>query len=141
MTKNVAASTSGMVSATTRPARQPSARNETTSTMPSASASASQELVDRLADDLRLVGDLAELDADRQVALDALQRLLDFGADHGDVGARRHGGAEQHRLAALIAGLGGGRVLEAALDLGDVAEPERLLPGAQPQLANVLDRL
>ena len=33
-----------------------------------------QKLVDRLADDLRLVGDAAELDADRQVLLDALQR-------------------------------------------------------------------
>ena len=42
MTKNVAASTMGMVRATTRPARQPSARSETTSTMPIASASASR---------------------------------------------------------------------------------------------------
>ncbi len=42
MTKKVAASTSGMVSATTRPARQPSAISDTTSTMPTASPSASR---------------------------------------------------------------------------------------------------
>ena len=42
MAKNVAASTSGMVSATTMPARQPSASRETTSTMAIASPSASR---------------------------------------------------------------------------------------------------
>ena len=42
MTKNVAASTIGIVRATTRPARQPSASSETTNTMPIASASASR---------------------------------------------------------------------------------------------------
>ena len=96
--------------------------------------------MDRLADDLRLIRDAAELDADRQILLDALQRLLDGGTDLGDVGTGRHGGAEQHRLPALIAGLGGRRVLEASPDVGDIAEPEGLLPGAQPQLANVLNR-
>ncbi len=100
-----------------------------------------QKLMDRLGDDFRLVGDLAELDADRQVALDALERALDGGADFGDIGARRHCGAEQYRLAALVAGLGGRRIFEAALDLRDVAEAKGLRAGAKPQLANVLDRL
>ena len=40
--KNVAASTKGMVRATTMPARQPSAMSETMRTMPIASASASR---------------------------------------------------------------------------------------------------
>ena len=64
-----------------------------------------EKLVDRLADDLRLVRDAAELDADGQILLDALQSLLDGGAHLGDVGAGHHGGAEQHRLPALIARL------------------------------------
>ena len=62
------------------------------------------------------------------------------GTDFGDVGAGRHGRAEQDRLVALVVRLGRRRVLEAASDLGDVAEPDGLLSGAKPQLANVLDR-
>ena len=50
-----------------------------------------EKLVDRLADDLRLVRDAAELDADRQILLDALQSLLDGGAHLGDVGTGHHG--------------------------------------------------
>ena len=78
--------------------------------------------------------------SDRQILLDALQCSLNRGANFGDVGAGRHGGAEQHRLPALVVRLGGRRVLEAPSELGDVAEPEGLLPGAKPQLANVLER-
>src|SRR5262249_9204717 len=43
-------------------------------------------------------------------------------------------------LPALVARLGGRWILEAAADAGDIAKPERLLTGAQAQLANVIDR-
>ena len=99
-----------------------------------------QELMDGLADDLRLVRDAAELGAERQILLDALEAALHGGTDLGHVAAGRHGGAEQHGLMALIARLGAGRIFQRVLDLGDIAEPERLLPDAQPQLADVLDR-
>ena len=98
-----------------------------------------EKLVDRFADDLRLVRDAAELDADGQILLDALQSLLDGGTHLGDVGTGHHGGAKQHRLPALISGLCRRGVLEASPDVGDIAEPESLLPGAQTQLANVLN--
>ena len=109
--------------------------------MPIASPSASRNCVDRLADDLRLIGDLAELNADRaDPARCAFSACCNGGADLGDVGAGRHGRAEQHRFSPLVAGLGGRRVLEASPDVRDIAEPEGLLTGTQPQLAYLLDR-
>jgi hypothetical protein len=51
MTKKVAASTIGIVRATTKPARQPSAMRETTSRL----GERLQELADRFGDDLRLI--------------------------------------------------------------------------------------
>jgi hypothetical protein len=128
MTKNVAASTIGIVRATTKPARQPSAMNEHDGDR---FGERLEEFADRFGDDLGLVRDLAELDSDRQVLLDALQYSLNRSANLGDVGAGRHGGTEQHRLPALVVRLGGRRVLEAPSDLGNVAEPECLLSGAK----------
>src|SRR5215470_12981304 len=96
--------------------------------------------MDRPADDLRLVGDATKVDPDRQLHLDPAQRLLDGSAHLSDVGAGGHRGAKQHRFSALIAGLGGGWILEASLDTGDVAQPERLLSRPQAQFANILDR-
>ena len=90
MVKNVPASTSGMVSATTRPARQPSDRNDTASTMISASPSTCRNSPTDFAHDVGLVGDLAKFEPERQISLDPLQRAVDRLADIGDLGAIGH---------------------------------------------------
>ncbi len=91
-----------------------------------------QELADRFGDDLRLIGNPAELDPDGEVALDAAERPLDRSADLGHVGARRHGGPEQHRFAALVARLRRRGIFEASPHFRNVAEPECALSGAKP---------
>ena len=75
MNTKVAASTSGMAIATTRPARRPRLRKLTTSTITTASNSARGEAADRLLDDRRLVGDQVHADADRQVGHDLRHAL------------------------------------------------------------------
>ncbi len=104
MTTNTIASTSGTDSATTMPVRQPSDRKLTSSTMASASTKVRNELRHRLVDDVRLIGDLRDLDADRQLGGDGAHRLLQVLAERDDVGAVLHGDAEaERRLAALRA--------------------------------------
>ena len=71
MTTKVIASTSGTESATTMPVRQPRERKLTRSTMPSASSEGALELEDRVVDDLRLVGDLLDVDALRHACMKA----------------------------------------------------------------------
>ncbi len=87
MTTKVMASTSGMATATTMPARQPSDRKLTASTIAMASNKRPGEFADCLLDDLRLVGDEMRLDADRQVAVELGDSLLDVLAELQDVGA------------------------------------------------------
>src|SRR5262249_51894264 len=74
---------------------------------------------------------------ERQVLLDALEGSFNLSADLGDVGAGDHGGTEQHRLTALVAGLSCWRVFESSAHFGYVAETGRLLPRAQPQLPDL----
>ena len=68
MTTKVIASTSGMATATTMPGRQPSARKLTASTMAIASIRLLVNSPTASCDDVRLVGDEVQVDADRQVA-------------------------------------------------------------------------
>lgn len=63
------ASTKGIERATTSPVRRPRLRNETVSTMITASLSDDAEELDRLIDDFRLIGDDMNVQALRQVGL------------------------------------------------------------------------
>ena len=60
------------------------------------------EFRDRLVDDVGLVGDLRDLDADRQLSDDRLHRLLQVLAERDDVGAVRHRDAEPERRLAVL---------------------------------------
>ena len=73
---------------------------------------------------MRLVRDLGDLDANRQFGLDRSHRLLQVLAERDDVGSVGHRDAEPDGRLAAFANDVGRRVLVAALDRGDVAEPE-----------------
>ena len=124
ITAKVMASTSGTESATTMPVRQPSDRNETRSTMPSASRKECSNSTDRVVDHLRLVGDLLDVDALRHRLHEGVRSRIHVLAEGQDVGALRHHDAEAERRLAALADKGVGRVLEAAGDRRDVAETE-----------------
>ena len=87
-------------------------------------AEALDEFRYRLVDDMGLIGDLGDLDADRQLRRDGLHRLLQVLAERDDVRAVGHRDAEPEGRLAAFAHDEGRRVLVAALDRGDVAEPE-----------------
>ena len=87
------------------------------------------EFGDRVLDDVRLVGDLRHLDADRKLGDDRLHRALEVLAERDDVGAVLHGDAEAERGLAAFADDEARRVLVAALDGRDVAEPEHAAVG------------
>ena len=92
--------------------------------MPSASTKVLRNSDTELVDDVRLVGDLGDLDADRQLGGDRLHRLLEVFAQRQNVGAVLHRDAEAERRPAALAHDEARRVLVAALDGRDVAEPE-----------------
>ena len=73
MTKSTTASTSGTDVATTRPGRHPSEMKLTTSTMAKCLDERAQELADGLLDDARLIRDLVDLDAGRNLRLGVRQ--------------------------------------------------------------------
>jgi len=137
MTKNVAASTSGIVKATTMPARQPSASSDTISTIATASPNASRNW--RI-DWLTTCAWSDTRESSTPIGRPCSMRLSVRSTYLGDIGAGHHGGAEQHRLPALVARLRRRRILKAALDVGDIAEAEGLPAGTQPQFTDVLDR-
>ncbi|MDF9863867.1 hypothetical protein M2437_002849 [Methylorubrum pseudosasae] len=94
------------------------------------------ELVDGVFDDLRLVGDLGEGDADGRLVVDrhlfCVERLAELEA----VVARLHHEAEHQRGLTVVADLEGAGVLVAALHLGDVAELEAAVAGGHGQVAD-----
>ena len=82
------------------------------------------EFADGMIDDVRLVGDLLEVDALRQRRFDLLHRGFDILAELDDVGALGHDDADaERRLAALTHEIAR-RILEAARYRRDVAEAE-----------------
>jgi hypothetical protein len=87
------------------------------------------ELGDGVVDDVRLVGDLGDIDADRQLAHDRVHRALEVVAEGDDVGAVLHRYAQPDRRLAFLAEEESRRILVAALHGGDVAEPEGLTVG------------
>ena len=88
-----------------------------------------QELADRLLDDARLVRDLVDLDAGRNLRFGIRNRILELLAELQNVGALGHGDDDADGFAAVVAHDAARRVLVAALDGGDVAEPERRAAG------------
>jgi hypothetical protein len=87
-------------------------------------AKALDEFRYRFVNDMGLIGDLGDLDADRQLRRDGLHRLLQVLAERDDVRAVRHRKAEPQGWFAAFANDEGRRVLVAALDRRDIAEPE-----------------
>ena len=100
--------------------------------MNSASPSASEELADGLADDGRLVGDLAEFNPGRQFRIDALERRFEFLAHLDDIIALRHHGAEHDAFLAVLPDFGDRRILDAALNGCDVADADCLAARSDP---------
>ena len=104
MTTKVMASTSGIDSATTRPARMPRLMKLTASTMTTASNSARVKPETASSHHLRLVGDQMHADADRQLGqrsrfICSSQRL----AEGQQIGARLHADGETDRRLAVEA--------------------------------------
>ena len=126
MTSSTIARTSGTDSATTMPVRQPSDRKLTTSTMSERLGKGLDEFRYRLIDDVRLIGDLGDLDSDRQLGGDGLHRLLEVLAERDDVRAVGMETPSPMRRLAAFAHDEGRRVLVTALDRGDVAEPNTM---------------
>ena len=124
MTMKTIASTSGTESATTMPVRSPSVRKLTSSTIAERFEERLEEFRHRAVDDVRLVGDLGDVDADRKLGGDRLHRLLEALAQRQDVGAVLHRDAETERRPAAFAHDEARRVLVAAPDGRDVAQPE-----------------
>ena len=99
------------------------------------------ELVHRALHRLRLARHLRELQADRQVAPQALDLAVEVRAELDDVAALRHRDADAERLAAQEAHLRLRRVGVAALHACDVADAEQPPIGADRRLADRLDRI
>ena len=97
------------------------------------------ELADGVVDDMRLVGDLLEVDALRQRGFDLRHRGFDVLAELDDVGALGHDDADaERRLAALMHQVGR-RILEAARHRRDVAEAEARAAGFDRRVGDRLD--
>jgi hypothetical protein len=82
------------------------------------------ELADGMGNDMRLVGDLLDVDAGRDFGGKAVERGLQMVAEIEDVAALLHDHADDQRRNALLTDEEVGRVLEAAGDGCDVAEAE-----------------
>ncbi len=87
---------------------------------------AALELAHVLADDLGLVVDAGEVDAEGKLRLDLVQAGGDALAEVEDVAAVRHGDGECQRRVAVMPDRGGGRVHGAAANGGDLAERDQV---------------
>jgi hypothetical protein len=96
------------------------------------------ELLERLVDDLGLVGDAVHGDADGQGGLDFGHRPFERLAQGLHVAARRHDDAQPDHRLALEAHRDLLRILVAALDLGHVGQSERAAVGAEGQRGQLL---
>ena len=83
-----------------------------------------QELADQLLDDARLVRDLVDFDAGRNLSFGVRNRILEPLAELQNVGAFGHGDDDTDGFAAVVAHDAARRVLVSAFDGGDIAEPE-----------------
>ena len=100
---NTAASTSGIERATTAPARRPRLTRLTAEDDGDGLPQRLHELVHRMLDGHRLVGDERRLDPDRQVRGDLRHGLLDVVPERQDVAALAHGDGEPDALLSVDA--------------------------------------
>ncbi len=129
ITSSTIASTRGTDSATTMPVRQPSERKLTTSTMTSASANVRTKSETESSTMWGWSAIWVTSIPTGSSATTAFIARLRFLPERDDVGAVLHGDAEPKRGLAPLADHEGRRILVAALDRRDVAEPEDLPVG------------
>ena len=96
------------------------------------------EIIDGFCDDLRLVGDLMDFQAERQVVLERGDFLLQILAERQDVAARAHGNGDAHGRLAIEVHLRLGRLGIAARDARNVTEAEGAPAGGDRQGADRL---
>jgi hypothetical protein len=82
------------------------------------------ELVDRLLHHVRLIGDQAHVDADRQLGRYLFGALANVLAERQRIAARGHGDGEPDGRLAVVAEHGLRRIDVAASHLGDIAQAE-----------------
>ena len=97
------------------------------------------EVVDGLRDDARLVRDLMDLKAEGQILLNLADLPLEVFAELQDIAAVLHRDGDADGWLAVVVHLRLRRLLIAALDLGDVAEPQDLAARTHWHLADGLD--
>ncbi len=136
ITTNTAERVSGTASATTMPTREAQRHETHEDHHAQRGEELHHELVDRVVDNLGLVGDFREGDAQRRLVVDrhlfGVQRL----AEGEPVETGLHHEAEHQGLLAVVADLEGLRVFVAALHLRDVAELEAAVAGRHRQVAD-----
>ena len=120
---NTAASTSGMDSATTAPARRPRLTRLTAKDDGDGLPQRLHEVVHGMLDGHGLIGDERRLDPDRQVRRDLGHGVLDIAAQRQHVAAFAHGDREPDALTSVDAEHRLRRVGGAARDMRDVAQP------------------
>ena len=121
---NTTASTSGIASATTAPARRPRLSRLTAKHDGDGLPQGLHELVDRVLDRHGLVGDERRLDADRQVRRDLRHGVLDVVPEGQDVAALAHGDGEPDALLSVDAEHRLRRIGGTARDARDVAQAD-----------------
>ncbi|TLD45621.1 MAG: hypothetical protein FAZ92_02110 [Accumulibacter sp.] len=99
------------------------------------------EEVHRLADDLRLVGDDVQVDADRQLPLQAFASGVQPFAEPDHVATAVHRDADADRIVSLHPHARRRWIGKATLDAGDVTEAEEATGGLDADFANVFHRL
>ncbi len=88
----------------------------------------------------RLVRDLAQLHARRQFLLQSCERLLQRLAEHEDVASGFHRHRQADRRFAHVAHAWRGRIVETAIDLGDITDTEGAAGNPDGEVANFLYR-
>ena len=94
--------------------------------------------MDGVLDDLGLVGHQHRLDADGQVGDDLVHHPLDVAAEGQNVATFAHGNGEADGRLAVHPEQGLRRIAVAAMDLGDVAQPDQAAVRNEVDRADVL---
>ena len=135
---NTTASTSGIDSATTAPARNAEAEQADAQHDGNGLPQGLHEFVDRVLDGHRLVGDQHRLDADRQVLRDSRHRFGDVVSKGHDVAALAHGDGDADALLAVDAEHRLRRIGGPTRNLGDVTQTDDAAPGHEVDVENIL---
>ena len=134
MVTNTAARTSGIESATTAPARRPSAARLTAKDDGDGLPQRLHEVGHGMLDRDRLIGEKRGFDADRQIRLDLRHGALDVSPEGEHVAALAHRDGEPDAVASVDPKHRLRRIGGAARDAGDVAEADH------PSVGDEIDR-